>query len=241
MRFRHLLCACLAGASWFIWFAGEARAVPLSNLFQGATITADDKLFSNFNLIGSTPTNGGVADPAQIDVTALVDDPLNPGIKFTAPVGALGTPFGHTGSSSILFVFQFDVATTNQQPLIKDNSLRLLSWVFDSSQLASIQVSEGVFDAAGLQLGQKNTVAKPGETPGSSPLHSDTATFTPRPFVHVVKTILIQGPGDNDGAFLTMFEQRFSQVPEPGSVMFMLIGGAVLGWACAVRRRSSLI
>src|SRR5688572_32991832 len=35
----------------------------------------------------------------QINVTPLADDPLNPGIQFTAPLGALGTPFGHLGRS----------------------------------------------------------------------------------------------------------------------------------------------
>ncbi len=223
MRFRLPLCACSVLALWFVLLAAKLQATPLSDLFQGGTITADDKLFSGFTLIGNQPVNGGIADPTMIDVTPLVDDPLDPGIKFTAPVGALGTPFGHTGGSSILFVFSFDASTTNQQPLIKDNSLRLNSWTFDAGPLASIQVSENVFDAAGNQIGAKNTVAKPGEQPGSSPLHFDTAEFTPRAIVHVVKTVLIQGPGDNDGAFLTMFEQRFSQVPEPhGLILFAM-------------------
>ena len=238
MNSRHLLLTILTATCWFAIPAATGKAASLTSLFQGGTITADDKLFNAFTLIGITPVNGGIADPAQIDVTPLVDDPLNPGIKFTAPVGALGTPFGHTGSSSILFVFSFDVSTTNQQPIIKDNSLRLVSWVFDSGPQASIQVAETIFDAAGLQIGTKNTIAQPGEQPGL-PSHFSEAAFTPRPFVHVVKTVFIQGPGDNDGAFLTSFEQRFSQVPEPQSLA-LIVAVALFGYLKrGVRRRSA--
>ena len=194
--------------------AAEVQAVALSALFQGATITADDKLFNNFTLTSTQSVNGGFADATQIDVTPLVDDPLNPGILFTAQFGALGTPSGHTGPSSVQFIFGFDVSTTNQMPLIKDNSLRIINWSFDSGPTASIQVSEQVFDAAGAPLGTKLASV----TPQTQNL-TDELQFTPRSFVHVVKQINIAGPGDNDMARLLVFEQRFSQVPEPHSLM----------------------
>jgi PEP-CTERM motif len=68
---------------------------------------------------------------------------------------------------------------------------------------------------------------------GSSPNHFDEANFTPTNFVHIVTTINIQGPNDNDGAFLTGFQQRFSEVevPEPSSVvlgMFALFGALLV-------------
>src|SRR6185312_12664824 len=71
MRIRHLWCACLALAVWSMVLAAEAQAVALSALFQGATITADDKLFNNFTLTSTQSVNGGFADPTQIDVTPL--------------------------------------------------------------------------------------------------------------------------------------------------------------------------
>jgi hypothetical protein len=92
--------------------------------------------------------------------------------------------------------------------------LRIDTWSFDSGPLASIQVSEQVFDAAGLLLGTKLAAV----TPQTQNL-LDTLQFSPRSFVHVVKQINIAGPGDNDMARLLMFEQRFSQVPEPHSLM----------------------
>jgi hypothetical protein len=232
MRIRHLGCACLTFAVCSLVLAAESQAVALSALFQGATITADDKLFNNFVLVNTQSVNGGFADPARIDVTSLVDDPLNPGIKFTAEFNALGTPSGHTGPSSVQFTFSFDVSTTNQLPLIKDNSLRINTWSFDSGPLASIQVSEQVFDAAVLLLGTKLATV----TPLTQNLF-DTLEFSPRPFVHVVKQINIAGPGENDMARLLMFEQRFSQVPEPQSFVLFAATSFICCLGRGIRRR----
>jgi hypothetical protein len=221
----------LALAVWSIVFAAKAQATALSALFQGATITADDKLFDKFTLVSSQPVNGGFADPTQIDVTPLVDDPLDPGIKFTAQFGALGTPSGHTGASSIQFTFSFNVSTTNQLPLIKDNTLRITDWSFDSGPLASIQVSEQVFDAAGLLLGTKLASVTP-----LTQNTLDTLQFSPRSFVHVVKQINIVGPGNNDMARLLMFEQRFSQVPEPHSLTLLAAASLICCLGRGIRR-----
>jgi hypothetical protein len=217
-------------------FAAEAQAVALSALFQGATITADDKLFNHFTLVNSQSVNGGFADPTQIDVTPLVDDPLDPGILFTAQFSALGTPSGHTGPSSIQFTFSFDVATTNQLPLIKDNSLRITNWSFDSGPLASIQVSEQVFDAAGLLLGTKLATV----TSQTQNL-LDTLQFSPRSFVHIIKQINIAGPNDNDMARLLGFEQRFSQIPEPHSFALLAATSLICCLGRGIRRRCASV
>ena len=129
--------------------------------------------------------------------------------------------------------FGFDVSTTNQLPLIKDNSLRIINWSFDSGPLASIQVSEQVFDAAGLLLGTKLASV----TPQTQNL-SDAIQFTPRSFVHVVKQINIAGPGDNDMARLLVFEQRFSQIPEPHSLTLLAGTSLICCLGRGIRRRS---
>jgi len=100
-----------------------------------------------------------LANLAQVDVTPLVNDPLNPGVQFVAPIGALGTPFGHQGPSSVHLVFSFNVQTTNQLPLIKDNSLLIDGYTFDSSPLATIQIAENIFGATGAPLGDKLVIA----------------------------------------------------------------------------------
>jgi hypothetical protein len=204
---------------------------------QKGTIVANDKIFSNFQLVTSSTTNGGVADLGQIDVTPLTNDPLDPGLNFAAPIGALGTPFGHTGPSTALLSFSFDVQTIDQRPLIKDNTLKLTGFVFDAGPGTFILASENLTNAAGATTGHKLVFAQPGDQPGSSPNHTDVANFAPTNFVHVVKTINIIGPGNNDGAFLTGFQQRFSQVPEPSSLAVGML--AVCGLLLARRGRLS--
>jgi hypothetical protein len=210
----------------------SSSATPLSVLIRDkGTITANDKSFSNFTLVSSAVTNGGAANTGLIDVTPLTNDPLDPGLDFSASLGALGTPFGHQGPSSAFLSFSFDVQTIDQRPLIKDNTLRLTGFNIDAGPAAFILVSEDLTNAGGASIGHKLTIAQPGQTPGSSTNHFDMANFTPINFVHVVKTISIQGPGDNDGAFLTGFQQRFSQVvPESSSLALGMfaVGGVML-------------
>src|SRR5205085_1913164 len=122
--------------------------------------------------------------------------------------------------------------TTNQLPIIKDNSLLIDQWTFDAGPLATIQIAENIFGATGAQIGDKLVLVRNGDQPGN-PNHFDSAQFNPTSFVHVVKVIDINGPGTNDGAFIRRFEQRFSQVPEPPSVILLLTaaGAAVLMWS----------
>ena len=109
--------------------------------------------------------------------------------------------------------------------------------MFDAGPGTFILASENLTDAAGSTIGHKLVFAQPGEQPGSSPNHFDVANFAPTNFVHVVKTINIIGPGDNSGAFLTGFQQRFSEVPEPSSFAIGML--AACGVLVARRRKDS--
>jgi hypothetical protein len=137
--------------------ATSLSATPLSDLIRDqSTITANDKVFSNFALVSSSTTNGGSANIGLIDVTPLTNNPLDPGLDYSAPVDALGTPFGHMGPSSAFLSFSFDVQTIDQQPLIKDNTLRLTDFTFDAGPAAFILASEDLTNAAATPIGQQS-------------------------------------------------------------------------------------
>lgn len=206
----------------------SSEGVTLEDLFGGQTITADDKIFDNWELLELQTVNGGFANPADVEVIPLEDDPLNPGLKFNIPNG-MGTPFSHVGPASATMRFSFTVQTSSGQALIKDNSLVLNGFVFDAGPDATITITETITDASGNSLGDKRVFADSFDFPDpSNPEQFDSAEFERQSLIHVEKLIDIQGPGTNDGAVLTMFEQRFSQIPEPTSLVLFALGVAAV-------------
>ena len=207
----------------------QVRAVTLLELVQGQTITADDKLFNNWAVL-QQDVNNGIINLNLITVTPIVDDPLNPGIKFTGTVDSLGTLFGHPGGAFARLRFSFQVQTTDGRPLIKDNSLLINDFLFDAGPNATIQITETLRDVTGAPIGDKSVIARNGDTPGTgNPAHFDVANFAPRSVVLVEKFIEVLGPGTNDGARLLMFEQRFSQIPEPNAAAIAAVLAVALG------------
>ncbi len=242
--FRKLILAAIASLAWLV--SGAAYATPLLELFQGEPLPpVNDKRFFDFQLItNATLTDGvqGELSQEQLDliiVHPLDNDPLNPGLRYAAEVGALGTPFGHDGPATVNLDFSFRVSTLSGLALIKDNSLLATSWVFDAGPGASISITETILEVLGApppQLGQKSVTIVNNDDPVDP---DDLANFSPEASIRVLTRIFINGPGTNDGAFLTGFEQRFSQlsaavVPAPGSAA--LLGLGLLG--LALQRRA---
>jgi hypothetical protein len=236
MTSNRTLLTVVVLAGWLALAPAASQATPLSTLFQGAVLTAGDKIFRDWTLVNQQVSDG-LIDLTKIDVSPLVDDPLNPGVKYTAEFDALGTEFGHPGGAFARLRFSYVVQTIDGQPLIKDNSLLVNDWVFDAGPTANILISEIVRDSASIPLGSKVVVVVNGDVPNSgNPNHFDSVQFPPQSLVVAETFIDILGPGVNDGARLLMFEQRFSQVPEPSSVALAGLL-ALCGAAGACRRR----
>lgn len=199
-------------------------ACGLDELFGGGTITIGDKIFENWKIL-----NVFDGDPADIRVDSI-DDKHNPGITFIGTQGVFQFAFaGVTGFRS--FEFGFDVEVLEGPLRIKDNEL--IVEFGPVTHNGGAQVFEGVLDANGDLLVEK-IVDCLGETACANRTFSTTRNFSPQALIHVEKTILLQAPDGGSGVQILSITQRFSQTPEPAS---LLIVGAGLGALLLFRRR----
>jgi hypothetical protein len=213
---------------------GSASAVPLSDLLAGDDLLVDDKLFGDWTfevLLDSGPT---APDAALIDVNGISSagdpDPYDPGpgldFQFNGQLSAV--------DDNILNVLiGFSVEALDPDHPIKDNLLELTGWTFDPLNIGGIvDVVETVYDAAGNVIGSKQVFA---DNLLGIELLQDSADFDPTSKIFVEKSILVAGDVIGDVVSLDSVEQRFSQVPLPGTLLLLGLGLAGFGFA---RRRA---
>ena len=194
--------------------AQEAKAILLSDLLAGGSITAGDKLIDNW----SSSVNSGV-DTTQIDVTAI-DDALMPGLKFTDLSGTLTADNGVIDLSLL-----FNVSTTSGNPLIIGTSVDATDTAFSGVGGAWAIVSEAAGLGTGVAFADNNT--------GDS-FPQASYSFAPESSIASSLTLQIVSDSAGNTTSVNMFEVRFEQVPEP---LTMLGAGMAAGFGAFFKRK----
>ena len=221
-----------------LFFAAGAQAVTLTDLFNGGSITAGDKLFDSWSLDYYDSGDFRDFNSDNILVTALDDGGMNPGpgLSFSVMNGELDV----TGDGIYNYVdlaFGFRASVLDPALLIKGNSLQITEGSLAGGEDLGMYINEGIgTSAGGFDLGT-NDVELSALFGDLTDEFFDSATFMQSSEVWISKNILVWSALEGETASLQGFEQRFSQtvVPEPST--FLLLGGGLAGLGFVVRRR----
>jgi hypothetical protein len=190
---------------------------------QGLALQIGDKQFGDF-YYSYMDTDGNLLNDltrSNVLLTALAND-YGFGVTFQQPLIAVGAVYKDV-------VLKYTATVTDPNYLINDIHLAITGTYGAQGQGA---VGETVYIGGfgATQVGFVQALI-PGVMTGTANLTS------PQTKVWVQKDIYVYGQAPGDSASITIIDQNFSQIPEPSTVLLLVVG--LLGVVTAIRRRRS--
>lgn len=206
------------------------QSVGLADIIgQYGSVQVGDKIFADFSIVGDVA-------PHQVTVTAI-QDTFGYGLRFSGGFVAVGNQI-----TDFVLGFSVAVAPEAEEWYISDVHLR-----FNGNYVGEgfAEIVEQVFAGGPIPLGSLL-----GQLFVSNPPTILEDTFylqQPLKKIYVLKDVLLYGGGDvpphrrignvagTNRATISVIDQTFSQIPEPGTVL--LVAAGLLGVALTGRRR----
>ena len=223
--------------------ANTAKATSLFDLINnGASITVNDKIFTNWSFKQTASDSIFLLDAANIDVTGLpatgsnIFDP-GPGLAFNILNGGASV----TGNGTYSFLdFTIDFLASILPG--SGNQFADVSLGLGGTSLAGIEdlgvfIQEDIHNAANQLIATTDVGHDILGGVESSNLNN-SYLFLPADYaqsINVTKNILIWSAALGETASLTGFDQHFSQVPEPGILLLLSMG--LIGAGIAKKRQ----
>jgi hypothetical protein len=221
----------LGFAAWNLVVVGPARAQSLEDLLApGATINAGGFQFSNFLLLNQTALNGApLPDPAQIMVTTQSSG-TGSGLLYSFEP----SPFTVSGTGAFAnLAFQYDVSTLDGVSFIGSNFLGVDGTVTGDS---SVYITNSFLGAQSSMI--LNEVFLDGTISPNQPTNTLALPYGMTTWM-VTTNLTFQSNASDATATVPSFITTFGTVPEPPSILLMLIGTGV-AWCAAVWRGQRL-
>jgi hypothetical protein len=209
-----------------------ACAVRLSDLFAGETISAGNLTFSDWTFHDIEIVGGGIANADRIEVYAITDDPVNPGL-FYALRNGLETPKVSAVPTHVELTYSYRVTTSG--PPIEYNSAHVTSFDAVSRAGSRVRVIQTVERTGTAYLSQVVAFARATDTLETPNLFASDSLQSPRTSTIVETAIAAGGAAENDYIALREYEQRFGwTVPEPSTLAWFV---AIITSAAGLRPR----